>query len=52
MRSLSSNCPTLCILPLLHGCGKITGPKVLLGLGFYDLDFLVFTKIEEKGGKV
>ena len=41
----------MCILPLLRGCGKITGPKVLLGLGFYDPDFLMFTKIEEKGAR-
>jgi hypothetical protein len=42
----------LCILPLLHGGGKINGPDVLLGLGIYDLDFLVVHEDRGKKGKV
>jgi hypothetical protein len=41
MRSNGSDCPTLCIPPLLQGCGEIHGPSFLLCLGIYDPDFLV-----------
>ena len=52
MGSNGSDCPTLCILPLLRGCGKINGPNVLLGLGIYDPDFLVVHEDRGKKGKV
>jgi hypothetical protein len=52
MRSNGSDCPTLCILPLLRGCGKIHGPNVLLGLGIYDPDFLIVHEDRGKKGKV
>jgi hypothetical protein len=52
MRSNGSDCPTLCIPPLLRGCGKIHGPNVLLGLGIYDPDFLVVHEDRGKKGKV
>ena len=48
MISNDSDCPTLCILPLLRGCEKINDPNVLLGLGLYDPDFLA---IHEDGWK-
>jgi hypothetical protein len=37
------------MLPLLHGCGKINGLIVLLGLGIYDPNFL--TVHEDRGKK-
>ena len=52
MRSNGSDCPTLCIPPLLRGCGKIHGPNVLLGLGIYDPDFLIVYEDRGKKGKI
>jgi hypothetical protein len=52
MGSNSSDCPTLCIPPLLRGCEKINGPNVLLGLGIYDPDFLVVHEDRGKRGQV
>jgi hypothetical protein len=52
MRSNGSDCPTLCIPPLLRGCGKINGPNVLLGFGIYDPDFLVVHADRGKKGEV
>jgi hypothetical protein len=49
MRSNGSDCPTLCILPLLRGCGKINGSVFLLGLRI--LISSLFMKIERKRGK-
>jgi hypothetical protein len=52
MRSNGSDCPTLCIPPLLRGCGKINGPNVLLGLGIYDPDFLIVHGDRGRKGEV
>ena len=52
MRSNGSECPTLCTLPQLYGRGKINGSNVLLGLGIYDLDFLVVHEDRGEKGKV
>jgi hypothetical protein len=50
MRSNGSDCPTLCILPLLRRCGRINGPNVLMDLGGPTIPISsLFTKIEEKG---
>jgi hypothetical protein len=52
MRSNNSGCPTLCILPLLCGRGKINGQNVFLGLGIYDPDFLIVHEDRGDKGKV
>jgi hypothetical protein len=52
MRSSDSDCPTLCIPPLLRGCGKINGPNVLMDPGgTYDPDFLAIHKDRGKRSK-